>query len=126
VQVYRIVGLGGMSTAVRKALGGEIAAGTAHCLVASTEKRSEDLVHPKISLPQRDQQFGGSARCVLANGLLIVCSTTDQLTRSFLITTLFTYAHTQHNSCEYRIHFVQGRKGGKMAGKTTTQSDKWL
>jgi hypothetical protein len=27
-------------------------AGTAHCLVASTEKRSEDFVHPKVSLPQ--------------------------------------------------------------------------
>ena len=72
-----MVGLGGISTAVRKALGGDIAAGTAHCLVASTEKRSEDLVHPKVSLPQRDRQFGGSTQCVLANSFSIVCSTTD-------------------------------------------------
>ena len=28
-------------------------AGIAHCLVASTEKRSEDFVHPKVSLPQK-------------------------------------------------------------------------
>jgi hypothetical protein len=30
----------------------DMSAGTAHCLVASTEKRSEDFVHPKVSLPQ--------------------------------------------------------------------------
>src|ERR1700728_3977621 len=88
-------------------------AATAHCLVASTEKRSEDLVHPKVSLLQRDRQFDRSAQCVSANGLSIVCSTTNQLTRSFLITTLFTYTHIQHNSCEYQIHFVQKRKEGR-------------
>ena len=53
MRVYWMVGLEGKGTAVRKPFGGgDMAAGTAHCLVASTEKRSEDFVHPKVSLPQ--------------------------------------------------------------------------